>query len=77
MTFRLTSPQAATVSISAPLIACMVRLRLFLITPCSWNAWRVVSRSVPLPKSSAIRSIASHCAGVQTPPGTRTRTMNA
>ena len=75
MTLRLTSPQAATVSSSAALIACIVRLRLLLITPWSWKAWRVVSRSVRLPKSSAMRSIASHCAGVQTPPGTRTRTM--
>ena len=47
------------------------------MTPWNWNAWRVVRRSVPLAKSVAIRSSASHCAGVHTPPGTRMRIMKA
>ncbi|MNV46460.1 hypothetical protein D3C71_1382930 [compost metagenome] len=44
-TLRLTSPQAASVSISAALIACMVAFSSRLITPWNWNAWRVVMRS--------------------------------
>ena len=45
------------------------------MTPWNWKACRVVSLSVPLAKSPAIRSMASHWPGVQTPPGTRTRIM--
>jgi len=56
------------VSISAALIAAMVALSSVLTTPCNWNAWRVVMRSVPLAWRRAISSSASHCAGVQTPP---------
>ena len=48
MTLRLTSPQAASVSSSAALIACIVRFMFDLMTPWNWNVWRVVSRSVPL-----------------------------
>ena len=42
---RFTSPQAASVSTSAALIACMVALSSRLITPWNWKAWRVVMRS--------------------------------
>ncbi len=74
-TLRLTSPQAAIVSISVALIAAIVALSSVLTTPCTWNACRVVSRSVPLPYRRAISSSASHCRGVQTPPGSRVRIM--
>ena len=46
-TLRFTSPQAAMESMSAAFMPCIVVLRSFLITPCSWKAWRVVRRSVP------------------------------
>src|SRR3546814_7318656 len=49
-TLRFTSPQAATVSINVALSACNVAFNSRLITPWNWNAWRVVRRSVPLPK---------------------------
>ena len=45
-------------------------------TPCSWIAWRVVMRSVPLACVSAMPSSARYCAAVSMPPGMRTRTMN-
>ena len=48
-TLRLTSPQAAKVSISAALIACMVAFNSRLITPWNWKAWRVVMRSEWVP----------------------------
>jgi len=37
MTLRLTSPQAASVSSSAALIACMVRFMFDLMTPWNWK----------------------------------------
>jgi hypothetical protein len=72
---RLTSPHAAIVSISAALIACSAGFRSRLITPCSWKAWREVSRSVPFACSVAIASNASHCFAPTTPPGRRVRIM--
>ena len=77
ITLRLTSPQAAIVSRQARSIACIVRFRFCLMTPWNCQVCRVVSRSVPLAKSPAIWSICSHCCGVHTPPGRRTRAMNA
>jgi len=48
-TLRLTSPQAASVSISAALIACIVAFSSRLMIPWNWNACRVVMRSEWLP----------------------------
>ena len=48
ITLRFTSPHAAIVSINESLISRMVFLRFFLMMPCNWNAWRVVSLSTPL-----------------------------
>ena len=48
ITLRFTSPHAAIVSINESLISRMVVLRFFLMMPCNWNAWRVVSLSAPL-----------------------------
>ena len=64
------------VSMAHWLISLMVRLRLLLITPWNWKAWRVVSLMVLLANCVARRSVSSHCAGVATPPGTRMRIMN-
>ena len=33
------------------------------ITPCNWNAWRVVRRKEPVPYVRASCDSASHCAG--------------
>src|SRR3546814_21192633 len=68
-TLRLTSPQAAMVSIIAALIACIVALSRVLITPWHWNAWRVVMRRPRTAYVVATASSLSHCAGVTTPPG--------
>ena len=75
-TLRLTSPQAARVSISAALIACIVAFSSRLTTPWNWKAWRVVMRSEWLAKPVAMASSLSHCSGVTTPPGVRVRIMN-
>ena len=37
---------------------------------------RVVNLKVEFPCSSEMASMCSHCSGVQTPPGSRTRIMN-
>ena len=50
------------VSMAAWLISLMVRLRLLLMMPWNWNAWRVVSLMVPLANCVARRSVSSHCA---------------
>ena len=42
----------------------------------NYSTCRVVRRRVPLAQRRAILSSASHCPGVQTPPGTRARIMN-
>lgn len=75
MTLRFTSPHAARVSINVRLMAAMAGLRRPLMMPWNWMACRVVTRSVPFAWLSAMESIARYCAGVATPPGTRTRTM--
>ena len=62
-------------SMSTAFMPCMVFLRSFLITPCSWKAWRVVRRSDPVPYVRASLLSASHCLGEQTPPGRRVRIM--
>ncbi len=46
------------------------------MTLWNWNICLVVSLKVPLPRSSAMRFMASHCSGLQTLPGILTRTMN-
>jgi hypothetical protein len=38
-----------------------------LMTLWNWNVVLVVILNVPLPCSSAIRSICNHCSGMQTP----------
>jgi len=75
ITFRFTSPHAASVSRSALFTSWIAERRFLLITPWSWNDCRFVIFRVPFPWESAIASIASHWLGVQTPPGTRTRAM--
>ena len=75
MTLRFTSPQAAMVSSIASFSAWIARRRLLLMMPWNWMVWRVVRRSVPLPRSRAMVSAASHCCGVRMPPGTRIRAM--
>ena len=75
ITLRFTSPQAATVSSIAALIAWIAGFRLLLMMPWNWMVCRVVRRSVPLPRSRAICSMASHCGALITPPGTRSRAM--
>ena len=49
MTLRFTSPQAPSVEPMALTTEEKTVLRSCFRTPCSWYAWRVVSRSVPLP----------------------------
>src|SRR3546814_1658632 len=56
-TLRLTSPQAAMVSIIAALIACIVALSRVLITPWNWNAWRVVMRRRSEEHTSELQSL--------------------
>ncbi len=63
MTLRFTSPHAAIESMSTAFIACMVCLRSFLMTPCTWKAWRVVMRKVPVAWVRARLDNASHCFG--------------
>ena len=75
ITLRFTSPQAAIVSIAAWLISAIVRLRLVLMIPWNWKAWRVVSLIVPLANWVASRSVSIHCRDDATPPGTRIRIM--
>ena len=75
MTFRWTSPQAEIVVRSAWLIPAMVGLRSPFSTPWNWKPCRVVTRKVPLPCSSAIRSSPRYCSPLMAPAGTATRTM--
>ena len=75
ITLRFTSPHAASVSRSARFTSRIAARRLLLMTPWSWKHWRFVILRVPFPRASEIASIASHWAGVQTPPGTRTLAM--
>ena len=76
MVFRTTSPQAPQVVIPESLILRIHSCRSPLRTPCIWNPWRVVIRSVPLPSSPAMRSWARYCCAVNAPPGNLERTMN-
>jgi hypothetical protein len=52
MTLRLTSPHAPSVLPMFFTTLLNTVLRSCFSTPCSWYAWRVVRRSVPLPNYS-------------------------
>jgi hypothetical protein len=74
-TLRLTSPQAANVSISAALIACIVALSSRLITPWNWKAWRVVMRRPRWRRRGDGIQLQPLARALITPPGVRVRIM--
>ncbi len=63
------------VSSIAPWIAWIAGLRLLLMMPWNWIVSRVVRRIVPLARSRASLSMASHWAEVIAPPTMRSRAM--
>ena len=74
ITLRTTSPQAASVVSSEALMPATSSRSSVLWTTWNCTPCRVVRRSF-WSASSAIRSRASHCSGLITPPGTEARTM--